>query len=217
MSKVKAEIPQAFLEYVAHYQRPCFSAWAAQDKLLSELYESLKPWDLELRDIAQAPGNNFEETHILFNLSRLGITLKLSFGQFKFTVVNPDWSRSDQILKAFESASKAIRRTVGVVIESQNSVLAMHVTLAGEQKDAINRIADFGKVKNEDEVIALAAGIYRKNSSVVVDRSVALPGALFVRLERAFGSSTSFQEIADSIRVDEKEILELLGLEVEGL
>ena len=216
-SKNKAQIPQAFLEYRSDFQTPCFDAWIPRNTIVSPVFLALARWGLQLRDVTIASSNNLEETSATFGLPKLGVQLQVAFGFFKLTVVNPDWSRADQILEVFDAAKAAVVKTVKVGILSQYSILALHITSSEvKQKEAVARVTEFKGVRSDD-VIALGAGIYRKDSSLIIDKSAVFDSALFVRIERRHSADIEFRSIVSSIKQDELEALNMLGLEVEGL
>jgi hypothetical protein len=48
---------------------------------------------------------------------------------------------------------------------------------------------------------------------IYIDGSAAIANAMFVRLDREFGPSSTYQEIAERIRADEADVFNILGIE----
>ena len=63
-------------------------------------------------------------------------------------------------------------------------------------------------------VSSLGFAVHRDDLVWVVDKSAAFANALFVRLDRWFGTDDSFEQIARQLNDDEGKLLDMLGLEV---
>lgn len=216
-TRAKAQISQAFLEYKLEYTRPCFEAWIPQNRFMSAVYDALTPWGIQLRNVTLAPGNNMEEANLTFGLPHIGVIVQVALGFFKQTVVNPDWSRANQMIELFEKVKNTVLKSAGAEVKSQHTVLALHVKPEGlQQKECVSRAVEF-KTKLGEDVVALGGGIYRRDSSLVFDKSAVFDDAVFVRLERQYPPETKFNSISESILKDEIQALNILGLDVEGL
>ena len=210
--KLIAEFPQAFFEYRAVFRKPPLSAWIGKNDLLEPLYSSLREFGLELANAALNTAGSLEEANATFNLPKLGLSIQVFLAYAKFVALNPDWSRTDQIIAVFDAALRSIRTTTKVEVELQQVTLAMHVTAEGlKPKDVLSAVAEFRPSFRGDDVTGYGVSVYRADSSVTVDASTLFQGGLFIRVERRFLASAAFQDIAKSLYDDERRILDVLG------
>lgn len=66
---------------------------------------------------------------------------------------------------------------------------------------------------NSEPIKAVAAVVKWDKRRVTLDGSSQLANAIFLRLEREFGTGITYDQIATQLRADEETLFEMLGIE----
>ncbi len=216
--KIHAEIPLSFFEYQASYSEPLLDVARLGSEVLQAVFRALRRFGASLENVTPKPNPaNLSEVGATFSLfgGRLSFTVRL--GSVALVLNNPNWSEEGTITEIVRSGVGAVLSSSGVTLETQRASLVMHVKpVSGSIKDLVLGLSrPTAKDLIGEEVQAYGMAVHKEASTWVVDRSVLLAEALFVRIDE-FGSPTpSFEELASRLRADEVKLLELLGLEID--
>jgi len=212
MANVQApDIHEAFFEYRAVLGSPLFEAWTPPNKVVTVLVPVLKQWNVTLGDVTwNRENNSAKDLQVTFNVQKLGAVLKVGLDSLVFNAFNPDWTQAPQLLELFQTCTSVLEAAVGLQIASQEAVLAFHVTPGARSfKDVMRELVRSDKLGVGD---MYGIGVYENDSSFIIDRSLRFDGGAFVRLQRAFGGSVTFDKLAKMLYDDEIRVLKLLEL-----
>jgi len=205
------DIHEAFLEYTAVLGSPLFEAWTPPNKAVTVLVPVLKQWGVTLGDVTwNRETNSAKDLQVTFNVRKLGAVVKIGLDSLVFNAFNPDWAQAPQLLELFQTCTSALEAAVGLQIASQEAVLAFHVTPGARPfKEIMRELVRSDKLGVGN---MYGIGVYESDSSFIIDRSLRFDGGAFVRLQRAFSGSVTFDMLARMIYDDEIRVLKLLEL-----
>lgn len=208
----KAEIPESYFEYGAHFRTPMFSAWVPRNKVIESVYAVVKPLNVGLADITWSrDSSSLKDLQVTFNVQKLNVTVRIGLEGVSFATANPDWSKASALVELLDAIMTALRSVGGTDLESQEVALALHIT-PGDMpfSKIVSRFVNTEALGGAD---TYGVSAYRHDSSFVIDRSVRYADSVFVRLHRKFAATVSFKDIAAGLHDDESKVLSLLGLQ----
>jgi hypothetical protein len=218
--KIPAEVRFASLEFRAMYTEPIIHRWNGSGEIAQAVFRALREWNISLDQVS--------ETQFAANLGQVETTFQLLQGRFIFrvgigstglTVWNPSWSETDLIGRISTAGVEAVRTAVPTEFDHHELTLDMHLAPAGRtvreltgafvpsvlQKYAGENLHAYGFIVHKGE------GLWH------LDSSAAYADSLFLRIFRRFPPNTSMDEMAASVRGEEGNFLEVLGLSVAGV
>lgn len=207
-----ADIPESYLEYRAEFAPPMFEVWTLPNPLVAALHSSLRKWNVGMGEITwNKDAGTYKDLQITFTVSKMNALIKFGVDSATFIAVNPDWPEAPALTELFETAMRTIQQTSKGQIASQWLALAMHVKPGPKPfRDLMAMLVNTGALGPGQ---MYGVSVYQQDSSFVIDKSARYPDCVFVRLQRTFGPSISFSEIAKTVYEDESRALGLLGLE----
>ncbi|HEY5176823.1 MAG TPA: hypothetical protein VII95_14780 [Terriglobales bacterium] len=205
------DIHEASFEYRADLGSPLFEAWTPPNKAVTVLVPVLKQWGVTLGDVTwNRENNSAKDLQVTFNVQKLGAVLKVGLDSLVFNAFNPDWAKAPQLLELFQTCTSVLEAAVGLQIARQEAVLAFHVTPGARPfKEVMRELVRSDKLGVGN---MYGLGVYESDSSFIIDRSLRFDGGAFVRLQRAFAGSVTFDELAKMLYDDEIRVLKLLEL-----
>lgn len=206
-----ADISESFFEYRADLSVAMFNAWTVPNPLVPSVLGALAKWNVGLGDVTwNHDTKSYKDLQLTFNVTQLDAAIKVGVDSVLFVALNPDWGDAPNLVTTFDAAIKAICSTGNTEIKSHEISLAMHV------KPGKTPFVDIMTRFVNREAIGPAQmygfSVYRDSSSLVIDKSLRYEGAGFLRLQRRFEASSSFEDIAAMLYEDESKALDMLGL-----
>lgn len=207
-----AEIPESYLEYNAQFSAPMFQAWAAPSAIVNELYSGLRHLNVTVGDISwNRDTASLKDLQLTFNIRKLNAIVKFGVETATFIAMNPDWSEAPALVEMFNLVMGKIKEAGVSEVSSQGIALALHVK-PGKVPfvDSMERLVNTGMLGKAQ---MYGISVYNENVSFVIDKSQRYADSVFIRIDRQFGPSESFKEMAESLYADESRVLALLGLQ----
>ncbi|MGD1082550.1 MAG: hypothetical protein ABR881_29905 [Candidatus Sulfotelmatobacter sp.] len=218
IEKTQAEIPYSMLEYTAALKRPILEAWAVPAHLVAVVLDALdpfgfKPDGVELKTRAE----KLTENAIVFRRTPAGVTFTVGVEKVVIVAENLDWSDADQFMRAARAGLDAVLQKGKADIRLQHLVLGIHIQLKTRPRQEVTApLLSPETLKLLDGELKMPGVILqREKCSIVIDGSLAFANGLFVRINREHAPIAAFEQMAEVLRNDEKQLFDLLGLEGE--
>jgi hypothetical protein len=204
-------IPESFLECRQSYASVWVDRWTATNPFIRLLFPLLRNSGVELTDFRlNKDTTNLGDTYLQIAVRKLNAAIRIGLDSVTYLAGNPDWSMAPHLVDLFDRVSAGIQKFVGEIPTSQQMTFAFHVT-SGE----VNLHEKTAQLVNQaalGEATFYGLSLYHEHGSTVIDKSLRYESAAFIRLQRRFGGTLTFAEIAPQIYEDEVKTLELLGI-----
>lgn len=175
------------------------------------LAKPLRAEGVELTDFSfNKDVTNIGEQSLNIVVRKLNAAVRIAVDSVTFIAANPDWEMAPQLASLFDHVADLVRAVVEKRPISQTTTLALHVT-PGTVDFRMNS-AMLINPKLSNEAVFCGVSVHRRDSTMIIDKSLKYPGAAFVRLQRLFGGDVDFAGVAKQMYEDEVSALRLLGL-----
>jgi hypothetical protein len=213
--KIKAKISVAGFTYNGFFGDPILNNQRLVP-ILQPLYEALKTLNIRPQDVKYKNPAAANDASVIFELALGKIVLNLSHSGFTLTVNNADWNQADMVSQLIQSCWKAADEASGIKADRHELQIGMSFLPEGKSQTEITKqFADAWRLRPTDELAMCGTIIYAKNTTYVVDRAVANPQAIFVKIQHRFAGVTSFTEMLKQLYEDEMWLGDALGVEFE--
>lgn len=211
-------IPISFFEYSADFERPVVALWMDRGKVLEAMFDALKPWKPHIDNVEVITTGKTSDQGINFKLPNIRVAFFFGPSGCKFTKEAADWAGAEEIIRILDTARSTLITTSGAVVSAQKAVIAMHMQPKTKNFiDLLKPFVDSQVVSLHDEQLKTAATIVKwERNKLIMDGSGSLANGLFIRLEKDFDYSVSFDEIARELKKDEEGVFKLLDIEEEN-
>ena len=216
--KIAAQVQLPFFSYRLIFQDQLFDLDKLDSVASKAAFLAFRPWNISLENVTfKENAANLAEEATNFSLLGGKITFGITPGGCTVGVANPNWSEADLITKVTTAGTQAVLKATGAGVDKQHGSIIMHlIPQTGRALDITSRFVslDLHKVIGAP-VHSLGFAVHRDDLVWVVDKSASFQNALFVRLDRWFGPTDLFEQIARQLNDDESKLLDMLGLEVD--
>jgi hypothetical protein len=215
--KTQSEITYSLLEYTSAFKRPIFGV--PPGDLIASILDELGPSGYTVGGVEfslQAP--KLDELAIVFRRTNPAFpsrSFALGFGKVNIKAENLDWTEADRFVSSNRAALDAVCHKGGAEIQSQHLVVGMHIQLKDRpRRDVTAPLLSPVAAKLVDGEADFSGVVLLSGKAIfVIDASVGIANGLFLRISREHQPEASFEEVAETLRNDEKRIFEVLGLE----
>jgi hypothetical protein len=208
-------IPISFFEVAINYERPVFHLWIDRAAVLQGIFDALEPWNPNIDDTEPRSGGKPSEQGIALKLPLKRASFFFGPASCKFSRDDADWGTADETIAILDAALSALTLFGHVVLGKKNTKISLHIqprTLTF--MDILNPFVPRELAAIESQPVRTMATVAKwENRKVTIDGSGALANGLFLKLERDFDASTTYDEIAHQLRHDEEELFNILGVE----
>ncbi|MGD1156973.1 MAG: hypothetical protein ABSA41_14230 [Terriglobia bacterium] len=217
--KTQAEIPYSHLGYTAVFKKPIIEAWSPPTKLIAAILGSLQPSGYNLDGIeTNVQTRKLDEYSIVFRRTTPvapARSLTLGLGKAFVAAENLDWTEAEQFISGQSAAFNAIREVGGAEVQSQQLVVGMHIQLKDRPRKDVTAplLSSVASQLIDGEADFSGVVLLREKTILLIDASLALANGLFVRISREHPPESTFEELAETLRNDERRIFDVLGLE----
>lgn len=209
--EIKPNIPESFLEHRQIFDRAWVDKWTSPNPFIGAIFPLLRSSGVELTDITfNKDAANVGDNYVNFAITKLNAAVRVGLDHVTFLIGNPDWSMAPQFVELFDSISAVFRDFVGSQPTTQRLTLAFHVTPGNlSLKEKTSHLVNSKRLGEAD---FFGISLYQENYSVVIDKSLRVDGAAYIRIQRTFSGLLSFAEIAPQLYEDESKALSLLDI-----
>ena len=207
-------IPISHFEYIAKFSQPIFVLWLERASVVQAVFDSLKPWAVDLDDVEAITIGKTSEQGVNIKLPQKRVSFFFGPGSCRFTKDDADWASADETLEILSAARSALVSATGVVIYKQIAGIALH--LQPRQKNFIEVLSPFisKNLHGAGDPIQTAASIIKwEKSKLILDGSGSIANGVFLRFDRDFGGDATLEEMAATLRADEEAVFNIINVQ----
>lgn len=208
------EIPIALFEITVEYVRPNMKLLLDRAKVVDGLFEFFSQWNIGIDNIEVINEGKPSEQGIKFKIPEKRITFMLGGGSCTLIRDDVDWTAAEEIISILTSAFKIVQELGGIETGAYKTNLIMHLQpKTAKFMDILAPFSPPNLLRLDPSTPTAAASVLKWDKRrVTLDGSNQLANGLFVRLEREFPATVSYEEIAYQLRQDEKQLFALLDV-----
>ena len=211
-----ADVPSGFFEYHADFKEPVFFPWFGKDAPTGGMYKTLMPWGLELNRVAfNTNPKTLQDIQTSFSTTNPPVVVNLGLGSLAFIVQNADWSQAPVLIPMLEAVLTHVKAAIPTEVHLQTTVLGFHVKPGPKPfRETMQQFIN-AKALGADGTENYGLVLYGPTYTILIDRSLAIPDGLFVKITRVFPAETLISEMASIMWKDEEEFLHRLGFRTQ--
>jgi hypothetical protein len=214
----KVAIPLSILDFSSDYVRPVISIWMDRATLVQNMFNALAKWGLDVDNVEPITTGKPSEQGITIRLPRKRASFFFGPSGCKFTRDAVDWSIAQETAEILQTCLSTLLDGTGVQLLNQKTALIMHL------QPSTKKFMDLLKPLLPEKLQAFGAGeitsgasvVKWKDSRITLDGSNHVANGLYLKYEKEFDSSVSFETIARDLRVAEEKLFQILDVE-EGI
>ncbi|MEO6801773.1 MAG: hypothetical protein ABI197_00865 [Granulicella sp.] len=211
----RVSIPIAIFEVTSEYARPDLRLLMDRVRVVEALFEAFKPWDIKVDDIEVVSEGKPSEQGIKFKLSTKRISFFVGAGSCKFTHDNANWESAEETIKILSLGLDTLIEVNKIKVAAYKTAIAMH--LQPKSLPFIEILKPFAPSSlaklDSSPIKAVASVVKWEKRRITIDGSGQLANGVFLKFEREFEGSISFNEMALRLKADEDELFDILGIE----
>lgn len=212
-------IPIAIFEIAIEYASPSMKLLVDRAKVVDQLFIAFKPWNIRVDDVEVMQEGKPSEQGVKFKLPLKRTSFFFGAAICKLIRDDADWESADETIKILDTGWKTLVDIGAVQSGGYKTSIAMH--LQPKTLPFIELLRPFAPspliALDSSPLKAIAAIVKWDRRRVTVDGSGHLANGLFIRLERDFDGSASFDEIAGQLKFDEDQLFDLIGVKEDRL
>jgi hypothetical protein len=210
-------IPISTFEFAAEYERPEFKLWMDRASVVQGIFDALKPWEPRIDDVDAITTGKASEQGFTIKLPLKRVSFFFGPASCKFTRENVDWETAQETIAILDAALSELIRSSGVVMGPKSTTIYLHLQPKSLPYIALLTpfIAPQLAALDPGPVVTTASVAKWAHRKVTIDGSGVIANAVFLRFEREFPSTATYDEIAGQLRKDEEDLFGILGVEEE--
>jgi hypothetical protein len=208
-------IPIAIFEIVIEFARPNMKLLVDRAIVVDRLFEAFSLWNVRVDDVEVITEGKPSEQGIKFKIPAKRTSFMFGAGSCRLSRDDADWESSEETIKILDTGYNVITELGGVQAGIIKTAIALHLQPKTVQYiDILKPFAPPQLLGLDPSPLKAAASVVKwEKRRVTVDGSSQLANGLFLRLEREFEGSASYEEIAHQLIADERELFTLLDVE----
>jgi hypothetical protein len=208
-------IPISVFEITIDYEQPALKIWADRAAVVQGIFDALSPWKPNVDDIEPRTTGKLSEQGVNFRLPLKRMAFFFGPASCSFVQDGADWQSSEETIVILSTLLSALTQLGGVILGTRKTFISIHLqprTLHFLELLRPLVPPQFGELESTPIKTMAIVGKWEKRK-VTIDGSGSLANGLFMRFEREFNESTSFEEMAHQLRQDEEGLFKMLGIE----
>lgn len=208
-------IPISVFELAVDYERPEFRLWMDRASVVQAIFDALKPWEPRIDDVDAITTGKASEQGFTIKLPLKRVSFFFGPASCKFVRENVEWRTAEETIAILDAAVSALIRSSGVAMGPQNTTVYLHLQPKSLPfTDLLTPfIAPQLATLDSESVMTMATVAKWAHRKVTIDGSVVIANAVFLRFEREFPSTATYEEIAGQLRKDQADLFRILGVE----
>ena len=207
-------IPIALFEITIDYVRPNMKLLLDRAKVVDALFEVFSRWNIGMDNIEVVNEGKPSEQGIRFKIPEKRTTFMFGGGSCTLVRDDVDWNAAEEIISILTSAYGVVQELGGIQTGAFKTDLVMH--LQPKTAKFIDILAPFAPpqlLKLDPTTPKATASVVRWNKRrITLDGSSQLANGVFMRLEREFPATVTYEDIAHQLRADELELFDLMDV-----
>jgi hypothetical protein len=209
-------IPVAIAEITMDYAHPHLQLFGdLRVKVVSELFDRYKPWNVEVDDIEPITQGRLSEQGVKVKIQKLRASFFFGPSQCRLTWDDASWPSAGEAIQILTIGTNVLTEIAGLEIANFKSAISLH--LQPKTKPFIELIGKFAAPQllalHDSPLNAFATVVKWGDRRITIDGSAQIANGIFLKFEREFPSVLSVEEIVTALKRDEDELLALLDVE----
>jgi len=208
-------IPIAIFEITVEYARPNVRLMLDRAGVVEALFNAFKSWDIKVDDIEVISEGKPSEQGVKFKLPTVRASFFVGAASSKFSRDDANWETAVDTAEMLNAGVDVLRTLGGIEVAAYKAAIALH--LQPKSIKSIDLLTPFAPSRllelENSSSRAIAAVVKWDDRRITIDGSGHLANGIFLRFEREFIGSTSYDLIAQKLRMDEQELFNVLGIE----
>jgi len=208
-------IPISFFEVTFDYLHPDLKLLGDRSSVVQGIFEALQPWSPTVDNIEVRTAGKTSEQGVSFKLPLKRVTFFFGATHCTFTRDAVDWLTAEETIEILDVFVTSFTLLSSVELASKKTAIGLHI----QPKTApfINVLKPFVAPQlaalERDPFKTMAIIVRWDQRRVTLDGSGSLANGLFLKLEREFHSTISYNEMAQQLKKDEEELFAIMGIE----
>jgi hypothetical protein len=209
-------IPISYFEATFNYKEPNVMLWMDRANVVQALFTALKPWHIAVDNVEIITTGKPSEQGIKFKLPQKQIAFFFGPAACKFSKDNADWDSAEETITIMDAAFSTLAESGKIEAATIETIIALHM-----QPKALPFMKILGPfvpaqlAALDADVKTMASIVKWDKRRVLIDGSGQIANGLFLRFEREFDGTTTYQQIAEQLRTDEEALFAMLDVKEE--
>lgn len=209
-------IPISYFEATFTYKEPNVMFWLDRANVVQAVFAALKPWRMDVDNVEIITTGKPSEQGIKFKLPQKQIAFFFGATLCKFSKDNADWESAEETITIMDAAVSTLAESGKIEAETIGTTIALH--MQPKALPFMKILAPFVPAQFAalgPDVKTMASFVKWERRKVIIDGSGQLANGIFLRFEREFEGSTSYQQISEQLRADEDALFAMLDVKEE--
>jgi hypothetical protein len=185
--------------------------------VVQALFDAFAKWNAKIDDVDVLTEGKPSEQGIKFRLPEKRASFFFGAAACKFTRDSTSWETAQETIEILDAAVTTLAKVGKVKPATFKTIVALHIqpkTLPFIE--ILKKIIPAPMAALESAPPQTLASVIKWNKrKVTIDGSVQIANGIFIRYEREFSASVSYEEIAHRLRADEDGIFAMLDVKEE--
>lgn len=211
----KVVIPISVFDYSSDYVRPVVAIWMDRASLVQNMFNALVKWNLDIDNVEPITTGKPSEQGITIRLPEKRSSFFFGPANCRFTRDTASWNTAHETAEILQTFLSILLDGTGVELQNQKTALIMH--LQPSTKKFMDLLKPFLPQPlqefSEGDITSGASVVKWKDSRITLDGSNHVANGLYLKYEREFGNTVSFETIALDLRAAEDKLFQILDVE----
>jgi hypothetical protein len=213
----RVTIPISVLDYSCDFVRPIISIWLDRAVLVQSMFDALLKWNIDVNEVDPITTGKPSEQGIKIKLPEKRVTFFFGASGCKFTRESVDWATAEETIEILQTCLTTLFAVSKA--EMSNQKVALHLHLQPSTKTFVDLLRPF----LSSELIGMRDAKLKTGASIIVwedgkvtfDGSAALANGVYIKYERQFDKTATFEMMAKELHSGEEVLLHLLDVEAD--
>jgi hypothetical protein len=207
-------IPISIVEVTIEFTRPNMKLLVDRATAVDQLFEAFVPWNVKVDDVEVITEGKPSEQGVKFKLPVKRTSFQFGAASCKLTRDDADWESAGETIKILDTGWRVLERVGGVKVRAFKTAIALH--LQPKITPFVELLKPFAAMPlasvDPSPIRAVAAVVKWEKRRITVDGSGQLANGVFLRFEREFEGSATYDQMAAQLKTDEDELFALLDV-----
>ena len=185
-------------------------------RVFEAVFTALLPFNIRLADTEFVTAGTPAEHKTIFKIPERGISFEFGAEEYRFNKELSSWATANEDARILLAAEQALMQGSGAKIASCRAIVAMHLQLLNKPREDI--LAPFIPESLKALVMqrllrSYATQFIFADGDVLLDFSVAVANAIFLRFSSSFNGHPPLPEVLAKVRSDQITLFGILGVE----
>ena len=211
----KVAIPLSIFDYSSDYVRPVISIWMDRAALVQNMFNVLARWCIDVDNVEPITTGKPSEQGITIRLPGKRVSFFFGPSGCKFTRDTVDWGMAQETAEILQTCLSTLLDGTDVRLLNQKTALIMHLQPSTKKfMDLLKPLLpEKLKTFGAGEITSGASVVKWNDSRITFDGSSHVANGLYLKYEKEFDSSVSFEVIARDLRAAEEKLFQILDVE----